>query len=151
MMNFQLTASCEHRLLVPYCAISCGSQTLYWTVALSRDLSELLPSSSQAAESPSRLRRNTSPLCFLNCTAMKMSWILKGSIGDCHVPARMVQAHAWHQGHRMHWWVMMPDTRLHSWPLGCGPQVSAAWAVLRYAPGYYSVPLAAVSALLAAA
>lgn len=43
------------------------------------------------------------------------------------------------------------DKSLHSWPLGCGPQVLAAWAVLTYVPGYYSVQLAAVSALLAAA
>lgn len=43
------------------------------------------------------------------------------------------------------------DASLHSWPLGCGPQVWAAWAVLACAPGYYSVQPAAVSALLAAA
>lgn len=42
-------------------------------------------------------------------------------------------------------------TLLYSWPLGCWPQVLVAWAVLVCVPGYYSVQLAAVSALLAAA
>lgn len=42
-------------------------------------------------------------------------------------------------------------TLLDSWPLGCWPQALAAWAVLVCAPGYYSAPPAAVSALWAAA
>lgn len=42
-------------------------------------------------------------------------------------------------------------TSLDSWPLGCWPQALAAWAVLVCAPGYYSAPPAAVSALWAAA